>query len=149
VGEVALPSGRFRVVDESYNASPASVRAALAVIALMQPDAGGRRIAVLGDMLELGSDAVALHAGLADALIRSRVDLVFTAGPLMHHLHAALPATLRGAHADDSATLAPLVAAAAGPGDVVLVKGSAGSRTGLVVQALHALAPTAERPHAV
>jgi UDP-N-acetylmuramoyl-tripeptide--D-alanyl-D-alanine ligase len=115
------------------------VRAALSVLAL-QP--AGRRVAVLGDMRELGDEGPAEHAGLApDAA--ACADVVFTCGELMALLHAALPAEKRGAHAPDAAALAPLVVAALRPGDAVLVKGSLGSRMKLVVQAI---APETARP---
>jgi UDP-N-acetylmuramyl pentapeptide synthase len=78
------------------------------------------------------------HAGLAEALIAAKVDRVFTAGSLTRHLYDALPAALRGGHAENSATLAPLVASAAQANDIVLVKGSAGSQMGSVVAALRA-----------
>jgi UDP-N-acetylmuramoyl-tripeptide--D-alanyl-D-alanine ligase len=96
-------------------------------------------------MLELGADGPAEHAGLAEALIAAGVNQVFTAGPLMRHLHDALPAGMQGAHAENSAALAPLVASVAHAHDIVLVKGSAGSQMGAVVAALRALAdrPTA------
>ena len=133
---VAVSGGAFEVIDESYNASPVSMAAAFQVLGRTRPGAGGRRIAVLGDMLELGAQAPDLHRGLAAELGDSPIELVFTAGPLMSFLWEALPARLRGGHAADCDTLAPLVAAALRPGDVVTVKGSAGSRTGVVVHAL-------------
>lgn len=136
---LALPDGTVQLLDESYNASPAAVRAALAVLAL-QP--GPRRIAMLGDMLELGESGPSEHAALAeDAALAA--DLVFTCGPLMHHLFSALPPARRGAHAPDAASLAPLIIDALRPGDAVLVKGSLGSRMKIVVQALEALAARA------
>lgn len=123
--------GRALLLDESYNASDSAVRAALAVLAA-QP--ARRRIAVLGDMLELGEFGPALHAGLApDA---ARADLVFACGPLMGHLFAALPPERRGAHVPDAASLAPLVSAALRDGDAVLVKGSLGMRMAEIVRAL-------------
>jgi UDP-N-acetylmuramoyl-tripeptide--D-alanyl-D-alanine ligase len=134
--DVTIPGGSFRIVDETYNASPAATRAALAVLGMTAPAAGGRRLVALGDMLELGADGPAAHAGLAEALVAANVDQVFTAGPLMRHLHDALPAVMRAAHTDTSAALAPLVASAAQANDIVLVKGSAGSRMGAVVAAL-------------
>jgi UDP-N-acetylmuramoyl-tripeptide--D-alanyl-D-alanine ligase len=137
--EIAIPGGGFRVVDETYNASPAATRAALAVLGMATPGPGGRRLAVLGDMLELGTNGAAEHAGLAEALIAAHVDQVFTAGPLMRHLHDALPVTMRGSHAENSTALAPIVAGAAHANDIVLVKGSAGSRMSAVVTALEAL----------
>ena len=130
--EIPWRGGRLRVIDESYNANPASMRAALGLLGM----AHGRRIAVLGDMLELGGEGHALHAGLADAIAAQRVDLVFTAGPLMRQLHEALPAARRGAHAPSSAALLPELLARLEAGDVVLIKGSLGSRMGPIVEAL-------------
>lgn len=133
---VDWPGGRLIVIDDSYNASPASMAAAFDVLGRTVPEAGGRRIAVLGDMLELGEESGHLHAALADPLLENHADLVFACGVAMEHLVAALPAGRCGAHAADSAALSPLVCAAVKPGDVVLVKGSAGSRMGVVVKAL-------------
>ncbi len=129
----------FTLIDESYNASPEAVRAALATLALTSPEPGGRRIAVLGDMRELGDDADAIHAALAPAFAAAKVDLVFTCGTHTAALAAALPEALRGAHAADSAALQPLVVAAVRAGDVVVVKGSLGSKMAPIVQALLAL----------
>jgi UDP-N-acetylmuramoyl-tripeptide--D-alanyl-D-alanine ligase len=134
---IALAGGEALLLDESYNASATSIRAALAVLKL-QP--ARRRIAVLGDMLELGDIAAAEHAGLADAVAAS-ADLVFACGPMMRHMFEALPPGLRGAHMPDSAELAPMVAGALAAGDAVLVKGSLGSRMKLVVTALQERGP--------
>ncbi|CAA7618521.1 UDP-N-acetylmuramoylalanyl-D-glutamyl-2,6-diaminopimelate--D-alanyl-D-alanine ligase [Magnetospirillum sp. UT-4] len=131
-----LPGGTAEMIDESYNASPVSMKAAIATLAAVRPGKGARRIAVLGDMLELGEGAAALHAGLAEALEAWRIDLVCTAGPLMANLWDALPPETRGATAANSDALAPLVRTLVRPGDVVMVKGSAGSRMGRVVKAL-------------
>ena len=128
--------GTIEIIDESYNASPVSMRAAIATLAAAKPGKGGRRIAVLGDMLELGPTGASLHAGLAEAVEYARIDLVFTAGPLMGHLHEALATTRRGGHAADAAASALQLTAAVKAGDVVMVKGSAGSRMGKVVKAL-------------
>ncbi len=136
---VPLDGGALEVIDESYNASPVAVRAALAVLAQARPAAGGRRIAVLGDMLELGAAAPRLHAALAEAVVAAGVDLVLTAGPLLGCLRDALPAERRGPHAADSAALLPAVLATVRPGDVVLVKGSLGSRMKPIVEALGGL----------
>ncbi len=133
---IVLESGEVLLLDESYNANPASMAAAIALLGL-QP---GRRIAVLGDMLELGPRAEELHAALAAPLLAAGVDRVFTCGPLMAALHHALPPERRGPHAVDSAALAPLVREALRPGDVILVKGSLGSRMVRVVAALEASA---------
>jgi UDP-N-acetylmuramoyl-tripeptide--D-alanyl-D-alanine ligase len=129
---IAAADGAALLLDESYNASVDSVVAALAVLGV-QP--GRRRLAVLGDMLELGEAGEAEHRGLAPHVI-AHADLCFACGPLTQALFEALPAPLRAAHAPDSAALAPLVAAAVRAGDVVLVKGSLGSRMRLVVEAL-------------
>lgn len=136
---VLIPGGSFDLLDETYNASPASMRAAIAVLAAAQPGFEGRRIAVLGDMLELGSDAPRLHAALANDLVRAGADLVFTAGPNMKHLYDALRADMRGGHAGTAAELTPLVAAQVRPGDVVTVKGSYGTKMSIVIDALLAL----------
>ncbi len=142
-----IGGGEFELIDDSYNASPPSMAASFQVLGLSRPGAQGRRIAVLGDMLELGEDSPSLHAGLAAPLIEHRIDLVFTAGPQMAHLNAALPVAMRAGHAPESAALAPLVAASVRAGDVVSVKGSAGSRMQRVVDALRALSADAARPH--
>ncbi len=131
---IAVPGGEVLLLDESYNASSASVRAALDVLAL-QP--ATRRIAVLGDMLELGDHGPAEHSALVSSVV-SVAHMVFTCGKLMRRVHESLPDRIRGVHADDSVALAPSVAAALRPGDVVLVKGSLGSRMSMIVQALRA-----------
>ena len=128
-------TGGIRLIDESYNANGASVRAALAVLQALP----GRRVAVLGDMLELGALGPAEHAALAGPASGS-ADVVFTCGPLMRGLFDTLPPEQRGAHAADSAALASIVAATVQPGDTVLVKGSLGSRMAVVVRALEAAA---------
>jgi UDP-N-acetylmuramoyl-tripeptide--D-alanyl-D-alanine ligase len=137
---VTLPGGgSITVIDESYNASPASMRAAFAVLGAMPVGPGGRRIAVLGDMLELGDDSAALHAGLAADLRSAGVDLVFACGPDMARLVDTLPESMRGGHAASSDGLLEPVAEALRPGDLVTVKGSLGSRMAPVVEALLAL----------
>ena len=90
----------------------------------------------MGDMLELGEASAALHQSLHETLETWNIDQVFTAGVLMENLYQALPPHRQGGHAADSEALAPLVLAALRPGDVVMVKGSAGSRMGRVVQTL-------------
>jgi len=129
-------AGTFTLIDESYNANPSSMRAALAVTGSMPRGLRGRRIAVMGDMLELGPEGPNLHAGLAEAVIAQDIDLVFACGPLMKSLWLALPAERRGAYAENSETLEPAVLASLMPGDVVMVKGSLGSRMGRMVKAI-------------
>ncbi len=132
---VRLNAGSFLLIDESYNASPASMRVALNVLG----SATGRRIAVLGDMRELGSQAPELHAGLADSIAENEIDLVFLAGENMAHLARALGHDLCAAHGPDSATILPIVRDAVRSGDVVMVKGSLGSNMAPIVSALAAL----------
>ena len=133
--EIALPGGgAFTLIDESYNANPMSMRAAFSTLAGRK--ARGRRIAVLTDMLELGADAAQRHADLAGPLEAAGVGLVFSAGPLMRSLHEALPAPMRGGWSASAAELAPEVTAAVRTGDLVVVKGSNGSKAGLIAQAL-------------
>jgi UDP-N-acetylmuramoyl-tripeptide--D-alanyl-D-alanine ligase len=96
----------------------------------------GRRLAVLGDMLELGSRGVDLHRGLAEPVVAHGVDLVFCCGPLMQSLWDALPSERRGGYAETSAALEPQVLAAIQPGDAMMIKGSLGSRMGPIVKAL-------------
>jgi UDP-N-acetylmuramoyl-tripeptide--D-alanyl-D-alanine ligase len=127
-------AGQIAVIDESYNANPASMAAALSVLA----NAKGRKIAVLGDMLEMGEGGVAHHAALAGPIEENKVDLVFTAGTQMHALWEALGSSRRGAHALHSADLLPQLMAALKPGDTVLVKGSNGAKMSVIVDALRA-----------
>jgi len=128
--------GRIAVVDESYNANPASMRAALATLGLTPRSAYKRRVAVLGDMLELGSEGPRLHRELADAVDGSGVDVVFACGELMASLYEALPASRQGAYAKTAEDLGPRLVEAVGPGDVIMVKGSLGSRMAPLVEAL-------------
>jgi UDP-N-acetylmuramoyl-tripeptide--D-alanyl-D-alanine ligase len=138
--DVAVTGGRARVIDESYNANPASMRAALALLASAQPGATGRRIAVLGDMLEMGPHGPAMHAALSDDIETAKVDAVFACGRQMAALWAALPASRHGAYAETSAEIAPNLVRALKDGDVVLVKGSLGSKMVVIIDALKARA---------
>ena len=124
--------GAATVVDESFNGQPPSVRAALELLRLLP---ASRRIAVLGQMGELGDFAAEEHRALAPH-VREAADLVFACGPAMRHLADALPPGLVAAHTVDSAALAPLVAAAVRDGDAVLVKGSKAMLMGRVLSAL-------------
>jgi UDP-N-acetylmuramoyl-tripeptide--D-alanyl-D-alanine ligase len=123
-----------QVIDESYNANPASMAAAIAMLG----NAGTRRIAVLGDMLEMGPEGSQLHAELSVPLAEAKVDLVFASGSLMKALWDKLPSGRRGFHATTSAELVPQVLSALRKGDTVLVKGSNGSKMGVIVDALRA-----------
>jgi UDP-N-acetylmuramoyl-tripeptide--D-alanyl-D-alanine ligase len=136
VHSIAFAGGSFVVIDESYNASPVSMRAAIKVLGQMLPKGRGRRIAVLGDMLELGGKAAAHHETLAHSLIEESIDLVFSAGPNMEILYNVLPSHMRGASEATSNALLDIVLSSIQPGDVIVVKGSAGSNTSFIVDAL-------------
>jgi UDP-N-acetylmuramoyl-tripeptide--D-alanyl-D-alanine ligase len=136
--ELQVEGGTALLIDESYNANPASMRAALAVLASVPRQRFQRRIAVMGDMLELGPEASALHAGLKDAVDAAGVDLVFASGVEMAHLYKALPQSQKGAWAESSGELSDVLLAAVRPGDVLMVKGSFGSRMGPLAEALRA-----------
>jgi UDP-N-acetylmuramoyl-tripeptide--D-alanyl-D-alanine ligase len=131
-----VPGGQALLIDESYNANPASMRAAIALLGQAPVGAQGRRLAVLGDMLELGTEGVALHRGLAAPIVAAGVDLVFCSGPLMHSLWEALPSGTKGGYAETAAALEPMVLEAVRAGDAVMVKGSLGSKMGPIVKAL-------------
>lgn len=133
--QVAIPGGSFLLIDESYNANPISMGAGFRSLGA-RSDVTGRRIVALTDMLELGEHSERLHAGLAEPIQAAGIDLVFTAGQAMHALHEALPAERRGGWAEDAASLVPMVTGAVRPGDVVMVKGSNGSKASLVAKAL-------------
>lgn len=130
VVKINVNGGQVLLVNDSYNASPASMVAAFEKTSEVWQSYGkkGRKIALLGDMLELGKTAAALHAGLAESLMEQGFDKVYTAGNLMRHLYDALPSGLQGGHAQDAASLLPMVGGVFKSGDVVLVKGSHGSK---------------------
>jgi len=140
---IRLPGGPFTLIDESYNANPISVAAALDTLGARRAR-GGRRIAVLTDMLELGDEAPERHADLARPIEAARVDLVFCAGPLMESLWRALPPTRRGGYAASAAELSQIVERSIAPGDVVMVKGSKASRAQALAAALAALDVSSE-----
>lgn len=134
--EIAFRGGRILLIDESYNANPASMRAALAVLGTVPRAAFGRRIAVLGDMLELGEHEKAHHVALKEAVDAAGTDLVFACGPNMEHLFAALAPGRQGAWTPASDELTERLLARLEPGDVVMIKGSNGSRMGPLADAL-------------
>ncbi len=127
--------GELTVVDESYNANPVSMTATLKSFG--DRDKGnGRKVVVLSDMLELGPDEAALHAGLAATIGALDIDRVYLAGPLMKHLWDALPESLRGGYAANAADLTNTVTEDLRAGDLVMIKGSNGSKAGLIAKAL-------------
>lgn len=139
--DIAVEGGTAILIDESYNANPASMAAAIGLLGATEPGAGnpqgdGRRIAILGEMLELGPNAPELHEKLVTALVAAKVDRVYAAGQLMRHLWDALPPDMRGLHAGDAVGLVGPVLDAVAPGDVVMVKGSNASKVSAVARAL-------------
>jgi len=134
-----IAGGELELIDEGYNASPASVRAALNLLGTLPTAFGGRRIAVLGDMRELGTAAPQLHRDLAPDLSAAKVDLAFLVGPHMQGLYDLLPAAMKGAHRASSIEMVAPLLAALKPGDTVLIKGSLGTRMAPLVEAVRAL----------
>ena len=131
-----VSGGEALLIDESYNANPASMAAAIALLGQAAIGSQGRRIAVLGDMLELGDQGTVLHAAVAKAVEAAKVDLVYCSGPMMHSLWQALPSSRRGGYAETAAQLEPVVLDSIRAGDAVMVKGSFGSKMGPIVKAL-------------
>jgi UDP-N-acetylmuramoyl-tripeptide--D-alanyl-D-alanine ligase len=127
--------GTIRLIDDCYNANPESMSAALKTLGHMQPD-GGRRVAIIGDMLELGDTSRTAHAGLKDHIEKNDIDAVFMAGPEMSALADVLDADRIGATADSAAALLPAVLSGLRAGDVVTVKASNGTGLGRIVAAL-------------
>lgn len=133
---IAVEDGHVTVIDESYNANPISMVATLNGLAGRQVQPGGRRIAVMTDMLELGPDEAERHAVLAPAIVAAGVDQVFVAGPLMKALWDVLPDAQRGAYAATAAELLEPLKSALRPNDIVMIKGSNGSKAGLIAKSL-------------
>ncbi|MFN4130215.1 MAG: UDP-N-acetylmuramoyl-tripeptide--D-alanyl-D-alanine ligase [Paracoccaceae bacterium] len=133
---------RFQLIDDAFNANPASLAASLDVLIAAWPENGvgrvgqGRRIAILGDMLELGPTETALHAAIARHPGLSAIHTIHCVGPRMRALHAALPRNQRGEWVQAAPDLAAQARQLVDAGDIVLVKGSKGSRVSLVVDAL-------------
>ena len=136
-----IDGGEVLLIDESYNANPASMRAALALLASAQPGKGGRRIAVLGDMLELGTFGPDLHAELHEPMDAAGVDVLYAAGPLMATLWERVPAHKRGAYAEASGDIRDHLLSGLRAGDVVMIKGSLGSRMGPLAEAIRTAHP--------
>ncbi|TNE33630.1 MAG: UDP-N-acetylmuramoylalanyl-D-glutamyl-2,6-diaminopimelate--D-alanyl-D-alanine ligase [Alphaproteobacteria bacterium] len=148
---VPCNGGSYLVIDDSYNASPASMRASLGVLGGLHPDGNGRRIAVFGDMLELGENAANIHAGLKDDVLAAGVDLLFASGPNMARLASALEGEIPCHQVASSDLLIDPLLREVRPGDILLVKGSLGSKMKLPLQALleQKTAPKAAAGHGV
>ncbi|MEM8703529.1 MAG: UDP-N-acetylmuramoylalanyl-D-glutamyl-2,6-diaminopimelate--D-alanyl-D-alanine ligase [Pseudomonadota bacterium] len=144
VSRLMTSGGEFDLVDESYNANPASMRAAISVIGETPVTRPGRRIAVIGDMRELGVEADRLHAELLDPITEAQIDAVYCAGPHMHALWQRLPQHLRSHYSEDAKDLEDVILRDVRPGDVVMIKGSLGTRMGPLVEALKKEFPPAD-----
>lgn len=131
-----LDKGTFILIDDAYNANPTSMRAAFAVCASIKPLLQGRRIAILGEMGELGDYAIESHIALAPLAENSGIDLAFACGPMMVHFHDKLPVSCQGGHTRTVEELISLIENQIKAGDVVLVKGSKSSRVSLLVERL-------------
>ena len=129
-------AGAFTLIDESYNANPASMRAAIALLAATVPEGNGRQVAILGDMLEMGEDSANLHAALADPLLSCGIEHVWLAGPDMAALRDALPDTLSVEYRPDAEALSAFVRETVRPGDVLMVKSSKGTGFSRIVKML-------------
>lgn len=139
---IALTDGELTLIDESYNANPASMKAAIETLGTTAPGPSGRRIAILGDMRELGQRSAEFHKAIAEQLLSNNIDLVFACGPNMEALATALPKKSLAAYAADSSGLVSKVAATVRAGDVVIVKGSLATGMKIVVEALLGLTAT-------
>jgi UDP-N-acetylmuramoyl-tripeptide--D-alanyl-D-alanine ligase len=143
--QLHIAGGDLELIDEGYNASPASVRAALNLLGTLPTVFGGRRIAVLGDMRELGNAAPELHRGLAPDLSAAKVELAFLVGPHMKGLYDLLPDPMKGAYRATSDEMVQPLIAALKAGDTVLIKGSLGTRMAPLVEAVRGLDRNAGR----
>ncbi|GAB2204161.1 UDP-N-acetylmuramoylalanyl-D-glutamyl-2,6-diamino pimelate--D-alanyl-D-alanine ligase [Roseibium sp. ROS1] len=144
VTRLPMQKGEFNLIDESYNANPASMKAALAVLGEAPVTRPGRRIAVIGDMRELGTDADRLHAELLQPITDADIDAVYCAGPHMHALWKLLPHDLRGHYCEEAKDLEDVLLGDVRSGDVVMIKGSLGTRMGPLVEALKKEYPPAD-----
>ena len=142
---INVDDGEAVLIDESYNANPASMTASIGLLGATPPGEGGRRIAVLGEMLELGPDGPALHASLVDALVAADVDRVYAAGELMRNMWTALPEPMQGLYAGSAVGLVGPVEDAIRPGDVIMIKGSNASKVSAVAKALKSRAADKKR----
>ncbi|TIW98550.1 MAG: UDP-N-acetylmuramoylalanyl-D-glutamyl-2,6-diaminopimelate--D-alanyl-D-alanine ligase [Mesorhizobium sp.] len=130
------PRGPITLIDESYNANPASMSAAMALLNATPVTGEGRRIAVLGDMLELGDHSAKLHAALAELIVGTGTQTVFLGGPEMRVLAEVLPAEIKTEYRAGVEELKPVLLAALKPGDVVMIKSSKGIGFAKLVDAL-------------
>jgi UDP-N-acetylmuramoyl-tripeptide--D-alanyl-D-alanine ligase len=131
---VSTETGSFHLFDDSFNASPVSMRAALKNLSIATTTGKGRRVAILGDMLELGDKSQDMHKALASLLMDANVNLVLCVGPLMKDLFDNLGPQQKAYHFETAQELADQVMRYVMTGDAVMVKGSKGSKVSLVAQ---------------
>ncbi len=135
--QILRHGGREMVLlDESYNANPTSMRAALEALSYLPKWRKGRMVAVLGDMLDLGEQSEAFHRGLSQDIEAHRIEAVFTCGKMMQHLNRALPNHLQKIHVETSQDLFEKVKMLLQEGDNIMVKGSLGMKMDAFVKAL-------------
>ena len=134
--EVSINGGVIQVIDESYNANPASMVAAFSVLSAQQPKLNGRRVAILGDMLELGAEAAQMHRTLAKDIMAAKIDVVMACGKDMKNCYDSLPIEKQGGFAQNSGLLAKVILGKLQPHDVVMVKGSLGSQMSNIMNKL-------------
>jgi len=148
--DIHFANGTCTLIDESYNANPASMTFALKILGQSAPDGTGRRIAVLGDMKELGKQSADLHRALGKHIQTNDIDLVFTLGSSMRHLHDNLPSDCAGLHTDKLDALIDGLVSEIQDRDIVMVKGSNSMQLSKLVEALLALDETsgADETHA-
>jgi len=142
--QIPYRDGTFELVDDTFSANTASIKAAFEYLQLLQPQPGGKRIIILGDIKELGASSAALHASLADPFLRTGIDKLFAIGPLMKNLADALPPEYVGLHTEDADQLITAFQETIKPGDIVMVKGSCHSTETLnkILKNLHEMSPS-------
>ena len=150
-GRISLAPGRGRhhratiagkqilLIDDAYNANPVSMKAAIELLSQMEPASGGKRVAVLGDMLELGAEGARYHAELAQSIAEAGIDRVYVSGPLINHLWEQLPVHIRGRKGKSAKHLIRVLKRELGDGDVALFKGSNATNMFAVARALRDL----------
>ena len=142
--ELTWRGGTLTLIDESYNATPPAMLAALAVLGATEPAPGGKRVAVLGDMLELGEASERFHRELAGPLAAANVDRVFLIGEAMAALYLVLTEQMRGGWWDSPEGSISALFRFLQPGDVVTVKGSHATHIDRVVERLRAQSTPSE-----
>jgi UDP-N-acetylmuramoyl-tripeptide--D-alanyl-D-alanine ligase len=140
VFRLRLADREITVLDDSFNATPLSVRSSLSLLGGLIPSGDGRRVAVLGNIAHLGKDSPQLHAALAEQVLENRVDRLYTFGSLMRHLRDAVPREIAAGHFTSREALMAALLADIQAGDVIAVKASMPSRFHEIVRGLRRVA---------